>query len=80
MPANEEVIAGDSGGVRATWAEINLGRLERNLAAIRKRVGNAKVMLVVKANAYGHGLVEVSKALADKIDYIGVAVLEEGVL
>ena len=76
----EEAGINDSGGVRATWAEISLGRLERNLAAIRQRVGDAKVMLVVKANAYGHGLVEVSKALADKIDYIGVAVLEEGVL
>ena len=76
----EEARINDSGGVRATWAEISLGRLERNLAAIRQRVGNAKVMLVVKANVYGHGLLEVSKALADKIDYIGIAVLEEGVL
>jgi len=67
-------------GVRSTWAEISLGRLERNLAAIRQQVGNAKIMPVVKANAYGHGLAEVSMALADKSDYIGVAVLEEGVL
>ena len=66
--------------IRSTWAEISLGRLERNLAAIRQQVGKAKVMIVVKANAYGHGLVEVSKALADKSDYIGVAVLQEGIL
>jgi alanine racemase len=37
-------------------------------------------MLVVKANAYGHGLVEVSRALAGISDYVGVAVLEEGIL
>ena len=80
MSINEDVIASDSGGVRATWAEISLGCLERNLAAIRQRVGKTKVMIVVKANAYGHGLAEVSKALADKSDYIGVAVLEEGIL
>jgi alanine racemase len=67
-------------GIRSTWAEINLGRMESNLAAIRRQAGNAKVMIVVKANAYGHGMVEVSKALADKSDYIGVAVLEEGIL
>jgi alanine racemase len=66
--------------IRSTWAEISLGRLERNLAAIRRQVGKTKVMIVVKANAYGHGLAEVSKALADKSDYIGVAVLEEGIL
>jgi alanine racemase len=79
MNFNHDVIA-TSGGVRATWAEVNLKRLEENLAAIRKKVAPAKVMLVVKANAYGHGLVPVSKALAAKTDYVGVAVLEEGIL
>ena len=79
MKIFHDVIA-TAGGVRATWAEVNLKRLEDNMAAIRRRVAPAKVMLVVKANAYGHGLVEVSKALAGKADYIGVAVLEEGVL
>jgi len=79
MRINQELIAAD-GGVRATWAEVNLTRLEYNLDAIRRRVAPAKVMLVVKANAYGHGLVEVSKLLAGKTDYVGVAVLEEGIL
>ncbi len=79
MGISQDVIA-TSGGVRATWAEVNLGLLEENLAAIRERVAPSKVMLVVKANAYGHGLVEVSKALACKADYVGVAVLEEGIL
>jgi alanine racemase len=79
MQINEQVIATDQ-SVRATWAEVNLTRLEHNLAAIRQKVAPAKVMLVAKANAYGHGLVEVSKALAEKTDYVGVAVLEEGIL
>jgi alanine racemase len=79
MEINQSVIAADE-GVRATWAEVNLTRLEQNLAAIKQKVAPAKVMLVVKANAYGHGLVEVSKALAAKADYVGVAVLEEGIL
>ncbi len=79
MQINECVIATDE-GVRATWAEVDLTRLEQNLEAIRRKVAPAKVMLVVKANAYGHGLVEVSKALAGKADYVGVAVLEEGIL
>ena len=79
MQINESVIA-DNGGVRATWAEVNIKRLEQNLDAIKRKVAPAKVMLIVKANAYGHGLVEVSKALAGKTDYVGVAVLEEGIL
>jgi alanine racemase len=36
-------------------------------------------MIVVKANAYGHGLAEVARHLAPQVDYIGVAVLEEGI-
>jgi alanine racemase len=79
MQINQSVIATDD-GIRATWAEVNLTRLEFNLAAIREKVAPAKVMLIVKANAYGHGLAEVSKALAAQTDYIGVAVLEEGIL
>jgi alanine racemase len=79
MEINQPLIATDH-GVRATWAEVNLARLEQNLAAIKEKVSPAKIMLVVKANAYGHGLVEVSKALAEKTDYVGVAVLEEGIL
>jgi alanine racemase len=79
MKIGHDVISTD-GGIRATWAEVNLRRLEDNLAAITRKVAPSKVMLVVKANAYGHGLAEVSKALAGKSDYVGVAVLEEGIL
>ncbi len=78
MQLNQATIT-TADGVRATWAEVNLSRLSRNLASIRRRVAPAGVMLVVKANAYGHGLAEVSKALAPQADYVGVAVLEEGI-
>ena len=78
MQIHQPVIAsGDS--VRATWAEVNLSRLSRNLQAIRAHVAPARVMIIVKANAYGHGLAEVAKQLGPQADYIGVAVLEEGI-
>jgi len=75
-----------SDSIRATWAEVDLGALRRNFQLIRSNVNGAPgakpvgVMLVVKANAYGHGLVEVTRALADIADCVGVAVLEEGIL
>jgi len=69
-----------SDGLRATWAEVDLGQLKSNFETIRRQVNPAKAMLVVKANAYGHGLVEVARALAPLADCIGVAVLEEGIL
>jgi alanine racemase len=67
-------------GIRATWVEVNLTSLSQNLQAIRSHVAPAKVMIIVKANAYGHGLAEVAKHLSSSADYIGVAVLEEGIL
>jgi len=78
MQIHQPVIATND-SIRATWAEVDLTRLSRNLQAIREHVAPAKVMIVVKANAYGHGLAEVAKHLGSQADYIGVAVLEEGI-
>ncbi len=66
---------------RPTVAEIDFRALLDNLQAIRHVVGrNVEIMAVVKANAYGHGLVEVSKFLEKQgVRYFGVAYVEEGV-
>ncbi len=79
MHINQPTIASHE-GVRSTYVEVDLAQLSRNLQAIRERVAPAKVMIVVKANAYGHGLSEAACHLAPQVDYIGVAVLEEGIL
>jgi len=79
MSINQPTIATNF-GLRSTFVEVDLSQLSRNLQAIREKVSPARVMIVVKANAYGHGLVEVSKYLDAQVDYIGVAVLEEGIL
>lgn len=77
MKIHQPVIT--ASGMRATWVEVNLPRLSQNLQAIRAHVAPAKVMIVVKANAYGHGLAEVARHLSPEADYVGVAVLEEGI-
>ncbi|UCD38047.1 MAG: alanine racemase [Fidelibacterota bacterium] len=60
-------------------ADIYLGRLKANFLGLSGQVGNAKVLAVVKADGYGHGLVPVSKALAEAgVFGFGVAVLQEG--
>lgn len=58
-------------------ARIDGEALRHNLAAVRKLAPASRVMAVVKANAYGHGLVATAKALATA-DAFGVARLEEG--
>lgn len=78
MPINEPTIA--AGSLRSTWVEVDFKRLDRNMDLIKAAVAPAKVMLVVKANAYGHGLAAVAGHLAPAADSIGVAVLEEGIL
>jgi alanine racemase len=65
--------------VRPTRLEVSLSQLEDNLRHIHEHVQPAKVMVVLKANAYGHGVEEVSRRLEPAADYIGVAIAEEGV-
>ncbi|MBI4115302.1 MAG: alanine racemase [Candidatus Omnitrophica bacterium] len=61
-----------------TWIEVNLDRILRNLERIRVKAGAfTRVMAVVKANAYGHGLVPVSRALEGKVDFLGIGSLKE---
>lgn len=61
-----------------TWIEINKNNLLHNLEQFRKLVGGkVKLMGVIKANAYGHGLVEVAQTISDKVDWFGVDMLTE---
>jgi alanine racemase len=70
-----------NGVMRPTLVEVDLGRLAENFRAIREYVAPVKIMPVLKANAYGHGLVEVARLMESlEADYLGVAVLEEGIL
>jgi alanine racemase len=64
-----EQLSGGIGEPAATsegfdpWVEINARNLTRNLSEIRRRVNDRPVMAVIKANAYGHGLVGIARAL-----------------
>lgn len=64
---------------RPTYLEINLTRLKENLENIRAWVAPARVMVVLKANAYGHGVDGVAPFIAPFADYLGVATVEEGI-
>ncbi len=60
------------------YAEISLSAIGHNIAEVRKRIApEVKLLAVIKADAYGHGAVEVGKYLEDKADYFAVATLEE---
>lgn len=59
-----------------TCAAISLAAITSNLAVVRKTAPHSKVMAVIKANAYGHGLIPVANHL-DDVDGFGVAHLNE---
>lgn len=65
----------------ATHARVHLDHIVANLEAIRARVGDAAVLLAIKADAYGHGAVAVGRAVekAGAADWLGVATVPEGV-
>jgi alanine racemase len=66
--------------MRPTHLEVDLRQLAENYRLVREHVGGRLVMPILKANAYGHGLVEIGK-LYERLGapYVGVAYLEEGV-
>lgn len=67
--------------LRPTYAQIDLSAIRDNIRAIRARVGpRVKIMPAVKANGYGHGAIEVSRAVLEAgANMLGVATPEEGI-
>ncbi len=63
------------------WFEIDLSCFSGNLARIRKHVGRRLICCVLKANAYGHGLIPIAKAAeaSGQVDFFGVAHLSEAI-
>jgi alanine racemase len=71
----------DADVLRPTVVEVSLARLADNFRAIQAAVAPATVMPIVKANAYGHGIVEVARHLVSLgASSLGVAFLEEAVV
>ncbi|MBD0407847.1 alanine racemase [Bacillus sp. 1021] len=67
---------------REVWIEVDLDAIKKNVRAIRRHIPKkSKIMAVVKANAYGHGSVEVARqALESGASELAVASVEEGIV
>ena len=65
---------------RPTRAVLDAQALRHNVAQVRRHAPRSRIMAIVKANGYGHGLVWVARTLADVVDGFGVASAEEGVV
>ncbi len=65
---------------RATTLNIDLSSLTHNTSILRKLAAPQKIMAVIKANAYGHGLVKIGQHLQHQVDGFAVAITEEAIL
>lgn len=75
----EVVPLAPSSRLRPTWVEIDLDAVTHNAAAITRLVGDGRLMAVVKADGYGHGMVPVARAaLRGGASWLAVALVEEG--
>ncbi len=59
------------------WAEIDLAALRHNATVVRQLAPRARIMAMLKADAYGHGLMACARALHDQVDALAVARLDE---
>lgn len=62
-----------------SYMKINLSAISHNLAECRKKTGDAKLLVVVKADGYGHGAVEIARHVEKQADYFAVACLSEAI-
>jgi len=82
LPLNrEELESSYTYRLLKTWAEIDLTALRSNIRHIREKThSDIRIMAVVKCNAYGHGVMEVSREALDlSVDALGVSSLFEGI-
>lgn len=64
-----------------TWVEIDVEQFRKNIQAVRNLIGSTLYCLPIKADAYGHGLVDIGKiAVEEGVDYLAVAHASEGVI
>ncbi|MBL7959267.1 alanine racemase [bacterium] len=66
--------------IRPTHVVIDLTAVDHNIQQIRKKINGKKIMAIVKANAYGHGIQEITERIIQNgVEYIGVGFLEEAI-
>ena len=81
VPAYRVEVTTDAEAARPVWAEIDLGAITHNIALIRERAGRpVRLIVPVKANAYGHGVVAVGRHLEQiGVDAVATANIDEAI-
>lgn len=65
--------------MRTTKIKVDLGAMRHNIAALRKRAPNSGIMAIIKANGYGHGMLETANVcVSEGVEMLGVAYATEG--
>ena len=66
--------------LRPVWAEINLSNLDYNIKQIKEKIGDREMIGVIKADAYGHGAIQVAQVLRENgVTTFAIATLQEAI-
>ena len=76
---NNRLVKDSKGEYRRTYCLIDLDAIRHNLLQVRRIIGDAKLLAVIKADGYGHGASEIACAVEDIADYFAVATIDEGI-
>lgn len=78
---NEATMVDSAEMIRPTYIKVYLDHITHNFQQLKQHIAPAKMMCILKANAYGHGMVRVAQHCEQiGADYLGVALLEEGLM
>jgi len=61
-----------------SWIEVDLKAITYNLAQVKKKIRRDKILACIKADAYAHGAISVAQTIEKKVDFFGVATVNEG--
>ncbi len=77
----DKYLSGRNELYRPTWVEIDLSAIDYNLKLVKEIVGaGEKILAVVKSDAYGHGMLKVAGHIAQEVDFLGVASIDEALV
>ncbi len=72
-------LRGEKMANHRTSVIIDLDAIKHNIKSIKAKIGDAGLLGVIKADAYGHGVIEIAKEIVDDCAFFGVAVIEEAI-
>ncbi len=77
MISEHDSLSVDDPSLDSSYIQVDLDKVAKNLQTMKRAAGDAQVMAILKANAYGHGLLPIAEQAATEVSWLGVAQAKE---